>query len=43
MNGVVIEAQLSLREASSAGEKDEYVSRAMRNVAPYLEQEHAAA
>jgi hypothetical protein len=28
---------------ADAVEKDEYVSRAMRNIAPYLAQEHVAA
>jgi transcriptional regulator GlxA family with amidase domain len=36
-------AQRALHYAAPVGEKDEYVSRAMRNIAPYLAQEHAAA
>jgi transcriptional regulator GlxA family with amidase domain len=36
-------AQRALHYVAPVGEKDEYVSRAMRNIAPYLAQEHAAA
>jgi hypothetical protein len=36
-------AQRALHYVAPVGEKDEYVSRAMRNIAPYLVQEHAAA
>jgi transcriptional regulator GlxA family with amidase domain len=36
-------AQRALHYVAPVGEKDEYVSRAMRNTAPYLSQENAAA
>jgi transcriptional regulator GlxA family with amidase domain len=36
-------AQRALHYVAPVGEKDEYVARAMRNIAPYLAQEHAAA
>ena len=36
-------AQRALHYVAPVGEKDEYVSRAMRHIAPYLAQEHAAA
>jgi transcriptional regulator GlxA family with amidase domain len=36
-------AQRALHYVAPVGEKDEYVSRAMRNIAPYLALEHAAA
>ncbi|MGD0493216.1 MAG: DJ-1/PfpI family protein [Steroidobacteraceae bacterium] len=36
-------AHRALHYVAPVGEKDEYVSRAMRNIAPYLAQEHAAA
>ena len=36
-------AMRALHYVAPVGEKDEYVSRAMRHIAPYLAQEHAAA
>jgi transcriptional regulator GlxA family with amidase domain len=36
-------AQRALHYVAPVGEKDEHVFRAMRNIAPYLAQEHAAA
>jgi transcriptional regulator GlxA family with amidase domain len=36
-------AMRALHYVAPVGEKDEYVSRAMRNIAPYLAQENAAA
>ena len=36
-------AQRALHYVAPVGEKDEYVARAMRNIAPYLGQQHAAA
>jgi transcriptional regulator GlxA family with amidase domain len=36
-------AQRALHYVAPVGEKDEFVSRAMRNIAPYLSQENAAA
>jgi transcriptional regulator GlxA family with amidase domain len=36
-------ARRALHYVAPVGEKDEYVSRAMGNIAPYLAQEHAAA
>jgi transcriptional regulator GlxA family with amidase domain len=36
-------AQRALHHVAPVGEKDEYVSRAMRNIAPYFSQENAAA
>jgi transcriptional regulator GlxA family with amidase domain len=36
-------AQRALHYVAPVGEKEEYVSRAMRNIAPYLAPEHAAA